>query len=144
MIDEYLEPDLFESRPLRYVPIRSRSEFLPSVLYGDLVETTAGALSAPAVRGQPTPSKRKSIAVIRPLRAPLPPLTAPVERPPRDGVLRFTRRVAERMGISLLEHPAPDEPTPFRVNGFLIGCAMGSLAAALVLLVVRVAIGLLA
>jgi hypothetical protein len=137
MIEDYLEPDAVEMQRSRCVPIRARSDFLPSVVqFWDAQESertvqfelplAVTAQISPAVppitEGQTTPSptpERVADAVIRFPRTPEP-CAKPSLKPPQQ----FRRR-KER----------------FTVGGFLVGCAMGSAAAALVLLVVQTVVG---
>ncbi len=123
MIDEYLYPEPEARRPERYVPIRSRSEFLP----------TAASFSDESARA---PKLQ--------LELPLANVDAEVERPTGVKITDVPRR-----GPVVRPPRAPFQPTlwrkqkqsPFSPGGFLFGCALGSAAAAMVLLVVQLAVG---
>lgn len=138
MIDEFLESEPQPSHSDRYIPIRGRSDFLPSAKCPGS-EAKGGAVDA---RSQPEahskPIKRPAIkpasrsgndpqqcyALVSskgPLRERLK-LDLPVIRPPRPP--------------QKPEQPA--EPVNFTVRGFLYGCAMGSAAAAVLLLLVQI------
>ena len=102
MIEEYLEPGTATRprREQRYIPIRSRNEFLPSATLSD---------------GTAEPATDVPVRIIRPERSPASPVLKPPEQLKRKGNFTF--------------------------GGFLFGCAMGSAAAALVLLVVHTVTG---
>ena len=123
MIDEYLYPDSDTWRPERYVPIRSRSVFLPSVAsisddqdastqrQLELSLTTAGVAGVRSTGAKVADETRRDF-VIRPQRIPV-----------QSKQLRKQKQ------------------SPFTPGGFLFGCALGSAAAAMVLLVVQLAVG---
>lgn len=130
MIDEYLYPDPDPVRPERYIPIRGRSEFLPSAAF---ISEDQDALQ-------------------RQLELPLSAAAATHESaPPDQTVQRTAVEVAREPRRSSVIRPlrAPFQPTqrrkqkqsPFTPGGFLFGCALGSAAAAMVLLVVQLAVG---
>ncbi len=105
MIDEYLEDKPGESRPKRFIPIRGRSEFLPSA-------------KCPGSEVRDEPKRRSAIRLGSGLSHPT---NAPVVRPPRQP-----------------QTPEQKVLETFTTRGFLYGCAMGSAAAAVVLLLVQV------
>jgi len=132
MIEEYLYPEPDTWHPERYIPIRSRSEFFPSAAFfsddQDMptqrqLELPLIAASASREGGLPDQTLSRSAAV------------EAADEPRRDSVIRPLK--------------APFQPTPhrkqkqspFTPGGFLFGCALGSAAAAMVLLVVQIAVG---
>ncbi len=148
MIQEYLEPELLESQPRRHIPIRARSEFLPSVMELADVSVAAAFAHEPSDRRaeEESTATPPAIPVIKPKRT-APPVESR-ERTWKDVVIRFPGR--SEASTNPTKPPAappvfqPPVDEPFRITGFLLGCAMGSVAAALVLLVARIAIGVLA
>jgi hypothetical protein len=128
IIDEYLYPESDAWRPQRFIPIRGRSEFLPSAAFLREEPSTLThrqlelPLAAAAVATLPSHDETT------PERT----LPEPVVQP-RDSVIRPRRapfRPIQRRKQS----------SPFTPGGFLFGCALGSAAAAVVLLVVQLAV----
>jgi len=130
MIEEYLypEPDAWQTQ--RLIPIRGRAEFFPSAAFmGDEREARIQQqLELPLIAaGAAREGTLADQAVER--------STAVSDGPRRDSVIRPLK--------------APFQPTPrqkqkqspFTPGGFLFGCALGSAAAAMVLLVVQLAVG---
>ena len=120
LIKEYFEPN--ESGSLvRYVPIRGRGEFLPSVAHIGTVFENNQQLELPLDRKgeERRASKDRSILF----------------NPTADRAKTFDPRELE---------PAGDErqgmARDFTLRGFFMGCAMGSAAAALLLLVAHTTI----
>jgi hypothetical protein len=145
MIQEYLEPELFESQPPRFIPIRARSEFLPSAMELADVPVAAAFAHQPYERraDEDATATPPAIPVIKPKRTARP--VEPQQHSWKNVVIRFPGR--SEAPIDAPKSPAApqtDVDQPFRMTGFLLGCAMGSVAAALVLLVARIAIGVLA
>ncbi|UCC29671.1 MAG: hypothetical protein JSU86_15885 [Phycisphaerales bacterium] len=136
LIHEYLEPDAVGAGRHRYIPIRGRNEFLPSVggtgvTTGRTRETQlelALTTAKKAGRGDRTADTARTIP-------------RPKAEPAADRVIRFPRTA--RPGASpVLKLPEEfGRRERFTIGGFLIGCAMGSAAASLVLLVVHAAVG---
>ncbi len=132
MIDEYLYPDPDPVRPERYIPIRGRSEFLPSAAF--ICEDQ----DAPAQRQLELPLSAAATA-----RESSPPdLTVKrstavevADEPLRDSVIRPLRAAFPPM------QRRKQKQSPFTPGGFLFGCALGSAAAAMLLLVVQLAVG---
>jgi len=130
LIDEYLEPESLDGR-LRYVPVRSRNDFLPSAAFALANETaTAGSQLRFVLDADET-----TVAV-------------PVSPQPRAAEASQQARGSATKPVAARPRPAPFKPmrrvqTPARFSAgrFLLGCAMGSAAAAVVLLVLSVAIG---
>jgi len=132
MIDEYLYPDPKPLRPQRYIPIRSRSEFLPSAAFisEDQDAPIQRQLELPLIAGgaarkstTPDPSRERSTAV------------GVADEPRRDSVIRPLRASFQPV------QRRKQKQSPFTPGGFLFGCALGSAAAAMVLLVVQLAVG---
>ena len=123
MIDEYLYPESDAWQPERYIPIRSRSEFLPSAasISDEQDASTQRQLELPMIAAGAAVERSTGVEV--------------ADEPRRDFVIRPPR--------------TPFQPTqwrkqkqsPFTPGGFLFGCALGSAAAAMVLLVVQLAVG---
>ena len=129
MIDEYMYPESDTWRPQRFIPIRGRSEFLPSAAFvreepSTLTHRqlelplTAGTVAAPPSSAEPTPERTLPEHVVGPRRD-------SVIRPPRTPFRPVRRRKPS---------------SPFTPGGFLFGCALGSAAAAVVLLVIQLAV----
>ena len=127
MIDEYMYPESDTWRPQRFIPVRGRSEFLPSAAFvreepGTLahrqLELPLTAVAAPLPVAGPTPERT---------------LPEPVVEPSRDSVIR-----PPRTPFRPVRRRKPS--SPFTPRGFLFGCALGSAAAAVVLLVVQLAV----
>lgn len=132
MIDEYLYPDPDPVRPERYIPIRGRSEFLPSaaLISEDQDAPTQRQLELPLIsagaareRTLPDETVERSTSV------------AVADVPRRDSVIRPLRAPFQPM------KRRKQKQSPFTPGGFLFGCALGSAAAAMVLLVVQLAVG---
>ena len=132
VIDEYFSPESDTRRPERYIPIRGRSEFLPSAAFisDEQDAPTQRQLELPLVAAEaarecalPDQTVERSTAV------------EVADEPRRDSVIRPLRAPF---------HPVQrrkQKQSPFTPGGFLFGCALGSAAAAMVLLVVQLAVG---
>lgn len=138
MIEEYAEPDPLAGHRDRYIPIRGRSEFLPSVAQA----------SVPAARPDrrqmelPFTSAAKTNVTVRPATvvSPAPPCDT---RPKADAVIRPPCTAGK---VGALPFKPPEQfgharRRKYTISGFLVGCAMGSAAAAVALFVVRIVIG---
>lgn len=136
LIEEYLEP---EDETDREIPIKGRSDFLPTVA-GGVVETTSESgtqLELPlAVR---TNEPRKEVAAVLPR----------VEQPakPEDGksrdFLRATRKTADTERWASQDITAFSSTRgrgDFDIGKFLYGCLIGGGAAAVVLVVLQIVI----
>ena len=136
LIEDYFEPDPTERRRSRSVPICGRSDFLPTAVRPE--DTPSGDREAQlelALAEVTTPS---------PAELPISEVVAMPARPAEvlaNTVIRFPR-TAEPCAKPLLKPPQQFRPRreKFTFGGFLLGCAMGSAAAALVLLVVQTVI----
>jgi hypothetical protein len=129
MLDEYLDGDELERRPERVIPIRQRCEFLPSVgpelpelepAFGPQLELRL--TTTPACAPEPAAAQDKANLAVGAA-----PVETRVNRPPKLVFTPVDHRRRSRQKL-----------TP---GGFILGCAMGSAAAALVLLVVQFAVG---
>lgn len=137
MIEEYLEPQ--EQAPSRFgsIPIRGRGEFLPTV---------AGATTLPTARTAsqlelPLDSSKGSRVAEKPPGAGR---TARSEtRAPSDAPIRFPGAPDSKARFSpMAKGPRSDHRrAAFTVKGFLVGCAMGTAAAAVALLVLQTLTG---
>lgn len=132
MIDDYLYPDSDPWRPERYIPIRGRSEFLPSAAFisEDQDAPTQRQLELPLIAAEaahestlPDQTVERSTAV------------EVADEPRGDSVIRPLRAPLQPM------QRRKQKQSPFTPRGFLFGCALGSAAAAMVLLVVQLAVG---
>lgn len=120
LIDDYLEPEKYQRPAERNVPIGGRSDFLPSVAHIGNVSETNQQLELPLDgKGDRSAFKDRSIRF----------------NPTADRAKTFDPRELE---------PAGDErqgmTRDFTLRGFFMGCAMGSAAAALLLLVAHTTI----
>ena len=135
-IDEYLEPKA-PSHSDRYIPIRRRSEFLPSAPLPEGVAFVRKEAERELQLGLDNnvdrlvgarAHKRKASGVIRfGVRA-------------TRIVSRAADRVKEAGGTDTARDSSADVAPPFTPRGFAYGCLFGSAAAAAILLVVRVAV----
>ncbi len=137
LLDELFEPDRpYATRPSRYIPIRGREEFLPSIAHTSDVAAarTRTQLELPfptsdrARTALPTTDTTRAVSKRKTQEA-------------GDMPLRFPR--AEKATASPIPRASerPEVDKNFTIGGFFLGCAMGSAAAALVLLVMQTAIG---
>lgn len=123
LIDEYLYPE-FDSRPLeRFIPIRGRSEFFPSTA------SVGNEPAAPPQRQFELPLTTAGVTVERSTGVKV------ADGSRRDSVIRPFRTTFQP------KQRRKDKQSPFTPGGFLFGCALGSAAAAMVLLVVQLAVG---
>lgn len=123
MIDEYLYPDSDTQQPERYIPIRGRSDFLPSAasISDEQAAPTQQQLELPLTTAGAAAERSTSVDV--------------ADEPRRDSVIRPLRTPFEP------RQRRKQKQSPFTPGGFLFGCALGSAAAAMVLLVVQLAVG---
>ena len=122
LIDEYLYPDSDTWRPERYIPIRSRNEFLPTVasISNEQNVPTQRQLELPLIAAGASAERSTGVKTAEE------PLRNTVIRPPRTCFQPTLRRKQKQ--------------SPFTPGGFLFGCALGSAAAAVVLLAVQIAV----
>ena len=132
MIEEYLYPEPDTWRPARYIPIRGRSEFLPSAAFfsEDQDAPTQGQLELPLLAAGPARESAPPDQTVERSSA-----VKVADDPRRDSVIRPLKSPYQ---------PTPQrkqqQQSPFSPGGFLFGCALGSAAAAMVLLVVQFAV----
>ena len=132
-IEEFFHPTPGQSRGgrTRPIPIRSRREFLPSVATG--VVTPAGTqLELPLTEATPVGDaairiKHKAALIDK----------LPAQRRP-DGKPALKSPLSEAAARRPVKRGADQ---PFSLRGFLCGCAMGSAAAAAILLVLSITFG---
>lgn len=143
MVHEYFEPDTEDLFRERYIPIRSRAEFVPSVLQDNDNETTlsqsinpGSQLQLPLTAEPHQPSPQKA-----PLSSRKDSMDQSHDK--REAVVRFpaTGGKAQPKRRSRLPYPSAPAKERLTLQGFLLGCAMGSAAAAVLLLMVRTAVG---
>lgn len=140
LIVEYLEPDSGERHRGRYIPIRGRNVFFPSVTHSSIAQTEPMETVQSATRLELPPAtddKRQKID-LPPDAGRATPGREP--EPGRDAAIGFSR--AAKPGNSPVTEPVGtfDRRQNFTLSGFFLGCAMGGAAAALVLLVLQTAI----
>lgn len=148
-IEEYLEPEDRPSRPPRYIPVRSRAEFLPSIagLTDEPATLSLGAqLELPLVARVDEPRSRiathsnlcRSSEEVEPRVLRFPTLNKSTavsedvrrhQHPDRPG----KGSVSSKRTTAVFKPWHAPRPRPFSVKEFLSGCAMGT-AAAVVLL----------
>lgn len=118
LIEDYLEPEKSQRPAKQHVPIRGRGDFLPSVAHIGNVSETNQQLELPLDRTEE-------------------------HRTPTNRSIRFPADRAKTFDPRALK-PAGDERggmlSDFTLRGFMMGCAMGSAAAALLLLVAHTTI----
>jgi len=118
LIEDYMEPETSQKSTIQHVPIRGRGDFLPSVAHIGKVSDTDQQLELPLDRTEE-------------------------RRTPTDQSVRFPADRARTFDPRVLE-PAVGEQGgilgDFTLRGFMMGCAMGSAAAALLLLVAHTTI----
>lgn len=119
LLDEYLEPEVDEAEPQRYIPIRNDYEFLPSA-------DPAIDEPEPTLPAQLDLSQKPAADEVAAVAAPLPPQPIGVLRP--------------RVTFTPVDH-CRKRPRKLTAGGFAFGCAMGGAAAAVLLLVLQLAVG---
>jgi hypothetical protein len=105
-----LEPNPVELRRERHIPIRSRNEFLPCVAHTVL------------------PEMNQRTAGTGDTQLELPPTN-------EDEAIRFAHAAKPATDRVLARPDHSGRKLTFTLRGFILGCAMGSAAAALVLLI---------
>lgn len=141
LLSEYFEPDPEALSHKRYIPVRGRCEFAPSMvqdhdeLMAPPISREAGtqlALSRAADKGPPSPSltcgERREANTDEQVGE-------------RDGAIRFPGAKSSAVPVPGPEVQNNGRSEELTFRGFALGCAMGSAAAAVVLLVLRTAIG---
>ena len=127
-VDDFYDPDPLRKTHEPSIPIRGRSDFLPSAEETREIVTVQG--SAREFDRQlelPLGKPATEASVTRPREAP-----AVVSAPKADAI-RFPRREGAE-GVATLRPPMHfRRKGGFTMRGFLIGCAMGGVAAALAL-----------
>ena len=112
-IAEYLDSDSDEPRKDRYIPIRSRKEFLPSVSH-TVVEK----------EDERTDEARQPN----------------VQSAHKDQQYPFSQTANPMPGGSVRQVSRANRRSTFTFGGFCLGCAMGGVAAAVLLLIVQTVI----
>ncbi len=136
VIEEYLEPGRQGVGEDRYIPIGGRSEFMPAVAHTTIAKepsddpqlvlplTTPGSRDA-SCRGADI---AKAVSKHR-------------SGETADAVIRFPRTASAESGSCLKPPQTFRSAKKLTIRGFLVGCAMGSAAAALLLLVLHTTVG---
>ena len=140
LLEEYFDPDLIADRRDRYIPIRSRSEFLPAVTVwrderneDDMGFSQAVQFELSLDATAPAPADCCDAGVKVPATQPTPvELRHANEKPPMGWA---------RPKVSFQPISRRNPRNSFDPKRFLYGCLLGSAAAAVVLLMVSVVIG---
>jgi hypothetical protein len=137
MIEEYLYPESDTWRPERFVPIRSRREFFPSAAFiSDEPAAPSQRQLELSLTTVATVVQQSTAKATRERTLPEPDAAPSVTAVPwRDSVIRTPRAAFQPM------QRRKQKQSPFTPGGFLFGCALGSAAAAVVLLVLQFAVG---
>ncbi len=131
VIEDYLEPNTDEgARGRRHIPIRGRKEFLPSIAHTSNVADARDATADTQLELPNALSDGRGIVIH---------LADAGPQRKAEEALRFPR--SDKSAAQFFESPEQAKLNKnFTIGGFLLGCAMGSAAAALMLLVVQTAI----
>ena len=154
LIEEYLEPESPLGSADR-APIRGRPEFMPSYMTEALMvnEQTKSQMELPwderrgatrwhdesesVARHECTDDDAADEDTTTPKKATV--ILPPIEDD--SGVIRIPRRSRVSMPIGWAHEGEPRETQKLSLRGFGVGCAIGSVAAAAALIVIRVAVG---
>lgn len=163
LLDDYFEPERTRRPPPRFVPVRRRAEFVPTTVavLENADVSTQRQLTLP-LDGPPagtlanrieTSSTSRTVDQTHPVAATSSTFrhdTGDSRNTPRstDQAIRFPRRAAvprspEGASVPTLKPLSVfrKQKPPFTWRGFLTGCAMGSMAAAVALLVLHTITG---
>ncbi len=132
LVNEYLESTMTSPGRRRTIPIRGRSEFLPSIAQAQ----AASAAGRDAQLELPLASTKEP-GKVQPAAADTATVPKTASKPPVDVVIRFPRSSKPTAPLRLKPPTHYRRKSEFTIGGFLAGCAMGSAAAALLLLVVQ-------
>jgi len=157
LIDDFNELQVDAEVPERYIRISGRNEFLPAIAQASLrtPRPAYAQLELPLrMAGDDTAwaSTRESSTDPRTFAATGSTPGAPTDAPAaskmpadllKEQVIRFARSAGPDVILPFKPPEQLDRPKapPFTIGGFLAGCAMGSAAAAVALLVVRTILG---
>lgn len=140
LLEDYFDPDPIADRPDRYIPVRSRSEFLPAVTVwrDECNEENKGfaqgvQFELPLDVAAPAPADPCDAEVKVPVAQTAPVVLRPVNEKPPMGWAR------PKVSFQPLSRRNPRGS--FDPKRFLYGCLLGSAAAAVVLLMVSVVFG---
>lgn len=134
MIEEFLDPPTQDTPP-RHIPIRGRRRFLPSIAH--MRNSAAGEIG----RQLELPLAVVESATTTVVSAGAGQTTSECKIEARaDTTLRFPQVGKPTAGLGFKPPEQLETAHRFTVGGFLLGCAMGSAAAAVVLLVVQTTI----
>lgn len=129
MVSEYLEPQAVESGTDRYIPIRGREEFLPSVAFARAAVAKRSRDAKPLVQGT-----RAAIGVNamheQEVSREVPPRASSSQR---TQPIRFSGLADAGRDVFDARRQLFGRPKTFRVGGFLFGCALGTMAASILL-----------
>jgi len=140
LLEEYYDPDLIADRRDRYIPIGSRSEFLPAVTVWRDESNEDERVVAQGVQFEllldaaaPAPADSYDAGVNLSASQTMPvELRHVIEKPPTDWA---------KPKVSFQPLSCRNARGSFDPKRFLYGCLLGSAAAAVVLLMVSVAFG---
>lgn len=135
-IDEVLASDIEDPTSERYIPIRGRREFLPTV-----AQMTPSSMSSRDAQLELPLSSTTTGERAKRVAAMADPASSSSTTPAKDIAIRFPTRAKSPAGRAFKPPMQFNKRTQFTLSGFLLGCAMGSAAAAMLLLVVRVVVG---
>ena len=154
LVDEYLEPDPSEYPLSRDIPIRGRSEFLPDATTGTLTvmnrskETyNTSQLNLPLRHADGGIKKTATVSPLPESREPKlkrsedPSQTAATLDESEESAIRFSKRRGPSYDLFNLRNFDARRRKRVTLGGFLTGCALGTVAAGLLLLVLRTMIG---
>ncbi len=140
-IGEYIESSANAGPSDRFIPIRARDEFLPSVVFQKITsERTARKGSEVVKHGGRRPLTTQPNA---PQRHPGPtPTTGPGEfSRTSDSAICFSEPARSNRNPTEARAALFGTKPAFTLRGFLVGCTLGSIAASLALLVLHTATG---
>ncbi|MGD2110506.1 MAG: hypothetical protein PVI86_14085 [Phycisphaerae bacterium] len=133
-IDETLDTEPEDQTAERYIPIRGRREFLPTAAATGTSTMNArdDQLELPLSATSPDKHAKRPAAELEP---------APGISTESDKVISFPTRATSPAGMPFKPPVQFHRRSQFTFRGFLVGCAMGSVAAVVLLAVVRVVAG---
>lgn len=154
LIDEFHEPDPSERRSSRHIPIRGRSDFLPAVAIGSsIVMNRSNANKGDSQLNLPlrhAADTKKRAVVASSHQAKNEPRLVGFDDLPKteaesgkseESAIRFTKPRGPNYDLFNLRRFDAPRREPATLGGFLTGCALGTAAASLLLLVLHTVIG---
>lgn len=129
MVSEYLEPAEVETGMGRYIPIRGRDEFLPSVVFARSTVAKRSRDAKPLDQGTGVATGVQVMHEQEGFCA-VPPRASSLER---TEPIRFSGLADAGRDVFDARRQLFGRPKKFRVGGFLFGCALGTMAASILL-----------